>query len=88
MRLRRDRHVLVVFMPLFDLFVLCLQPEFRQVLGRFPSQAKAHLLANPPQLFLCATVAPFIMATRGPNPVLERLRKTLRATSATQLTSS
>lgn len=70
-------------MPLLDLVALCLLPDFRQILSRFPEQIGLHFLSIPAQLFLSPMVTPFILDTRGPAPVLERLRKTLVTPSAT-----
>jgi len=68
-------------MPLLELMALCLLPEFREILSRFPQQIKVHFLSTPALLFLKPIVTPLILDTRSPAPVLERLRKTLGATA-------
>lgn len=70
-------------MPLLDLLVLCLLPDFRPVLSRFSGQIKVDLRSTPAQLFLRPIVTPFILDTRSPTPVLKRLQKSLRTLTAT-----
>ena len=68
-------------MPVLELMSLCLLPEFRQILSRFPQQIKVDFLSTPALLFLKPMVTPFILDTRSPAPVLDRLRNTLSATA-------
>ena len=79
MRIIQSRRALVVQMPLIDLGCLCLLPDFRQLLARFPRHIKVNMVLAPYCLALKWQVVPFVLATRNQAPALEKLRRSLRA---------
>ena len=81
MRITQARRVLVVHLPLIDLGCLCLLPDFRQLMARFPRQIKVNILLAPHYLALKRQVVPFVLATQNQAPVLQKLRRSLRACS-------
>jgi hypothetical protein len=52
MKIGRSRQVMVVQMPLVDLGCLCLLPDFRQLMARFPRHIKVNMFlpSLPPGL--------------------------------------
>jgi len=79
MRITPSRRALVVQMPPIDLGCLCLLPDFRQLMARFPRHIKVNMVLAPYCLALRWQVVPFVLATRNQAPVLEKLRRSLRA---------
>jgi len=84
MRIIPSGRALVVQMPLIDLGCLCLLPDFRQLLARFPRHIKVNMVFTPYCLALRWQVVPFVLATRNQAPALEKLRRSLRASLAQQ----
>lgn len=82
MRIIQSRWALVVQMPLIDLGCLCLLPDFRQLLARFPRHIKVNMVLAPYCLALKWQVVPFVLATKNQAPALEKLRRSLRASLA------
>ena len=79
MKIGRSRQVMVVQMPLVDLGCLCLLPDFRQLMARFPRHIKVNMFFPPYRLVLNRQVVPFVLAARNGAPILEKLRRSLRA---------
>lgn len=79
MKIGHSSKVMVVQMPLVDLGCLCLLPDFRQLMARFPQHIKVNLFSPPYCLALNRQVVPLVLATRKDAPILEKLRRSLRA---------
>jgi len=79
MNIVQSGRALVVQMPLIDLGCLCLLPDFRQLMARFPRHIKVNMVLTPYCLALNWQVVPFVLATRNQAPALEKLRRSLRA---------
>jgi len=79
MKIARSRQVMVVQMPLVDLGCLCLLPDFRQLMALFPRHIKVNMFFPPYRLALNRQVVPFVLATGNGAPILEKLRRSLRA---------
>lgn len=79
MRIAQARQVMVVQMPLVDLGCLCLLPDFRRLMARFPQHIKVNMLFPPYRLALSRQVIPFVLRTGNGAPILEKLRRSLRA---------
>ena len=79
MKIARSRQVMVVQMPLVDLGCLCLLPDFRQLMARFPQHIKVNMLFPPYRLAMNRQVVPFVLAAGNGPPILEKLRRSLRA---------
>jgi hypothetical protein len=79
MKIGRASQVVVVQMPLVDLGCLCLLPDFRQLMARFPQHIKVNLFFPPYRLALNRQVVPFVLAARKGAPILEKLRRSLQA---------
>ena len=79
MKIARSRQVMVVQMPLVDLGCLCLLPDFRQLMARFPKHIKVNMLFPPYRLALSRQVVPFVLRTANGAPILEKLRRSLQA---------
>ena len=79
MKIARSRQVMVVQMPLVDLGCLCLLPDFRQLMARFPQHIKVNMFFPPYRLALNRQVVPFVLAARKGAPILEKLRRSLQA---------
>jgi hypothetical protein len=69
---------MVVRMPLVDLGCLCLLPDFRRLMARFPQHIKVNLFFPPYRLALNRQVIPFVLATGKGVPILEKLCRSLR----------
>jgi len=79
MRIAQSRQVMVVQMPLVDLGCLCLLPDFRRLMARFPQHIKVNMLFPPYRLALSRQVIPFVLRTGNGVPILEKLRRSLQA---------
>ena len=79
MKIGRSRQVMVVQMPLVDLGCLCLLPDFRQLMARFPRHIKVNMVFPPYRLALNRQVVPFVLAASKGAPILEKLRRSLQA---------
>jgi hypothetical protein len=66
-------------MPLVDLGCLCLLPDFGQLMARFPRHIKVNMFFPPYRLAMSRQVIPFVLATGNDAPILEKLRRSLRA---------
>ena len=60
---------MVVQMPLVDLGCLCLLPDFRQLMARFPRHIKVNMFLPPYRLALNRQVVPFVLAARNGAPI-------------------
>lgn len=74
-----SKQVFLVQMPTTDLGCLCLLPEVRGIMARFPQLMKVNIVSSPTFIALSTPVVPLLLATTGESPVLCKLRHSLQA---------
>jgi len=79
MKVAGSNQVVILTIPQPELMLLCLVPEFKVLLRRFPAMIRAQFVAEPCKLFIRRNLVPFILETRSNFRGMVRLRESLKA---------
>lgn len=78
MRFSGASQTVILTMPQTDLLLLCVVPEFRNLLARYPDKIKVQAVNEPCKLYINRMLVPMFLSTRSDFHGLARIRESLR----------